>query len=305
MSMIIEKDRGTVVELKRFAVHDGDGIRTTVFLKGCPLKCVWCHNPESISPLPQLAFYHEKCTVCGRCVAACPRGAHTVKDGVHTVDREKCTACGACTAACRADALRVEGREMTVDEVMAAVLEDKMFYDTSGGGLTLSGGEPTVQAGFALALLKAAKAAGIHTALDTCGFARRGVLTELLPWVDVFLFDVKHITAEGHRRCTGQANDRILDNLRFLSDSGAAIEVRMPLVPTYNDDDATLHGIGNLLASVKVTKVKLLAYHAYARSKYDALGLPNTLPAVDRPTKEHMAACVAILRQYGLTVVTE
>ncbi len=303
--MIIEKGNGTVVDIKRFAVHDGDGIRTTVFLKGCPLQCVWCHNPESISPLSQLAYYRDKCVACGRCVGACPNRAHAVADGVHTLDRDKCVACGNCVTACHAGALEMEGKAMTVAQVMATVMADKLFYDTSGGGMTISGGEPTVQAGFTLALLKAAKAAGIHTALDTCGFVSQEILAQLLPWVDVFLFDIKHITDEGHRRCTGQPNARVLENLRFLSDNGAAIEIRMPLVPTYNDDEATLHGIGALLSGVHITKMKLLAYHAYARSKYAALDMPNTLPAVDRPTKEHMTACADILRGYGLTVITE
>lgn len=303
--MIIEKNSGTVTDIKRFAVHDGDGIRTTVFLKGCPLKCVWCHNPESISPKHQLSFYSGKCMLCGECVKVCPNGAHRIENGIHTLDRTKCTVCGKCAEYCLSSALKREGIEMTVDEVIKTVLEDKMFYETSGGGMTISGGEPTMQAGFTLSLLKAAKAESLNTALDTCGFASKEIYAELLPYVDTFLYDIKHITAEGHLKCTGQRNERIIDNLRFLSDAGTVIEIRTPLVPTYNDDEATLRGIGELLSVVKITKLKLLPYHSYAKSKYDALGMTNTLPEVEMPDKEYMLYCADILRGFGINVITE
>ena len=241
---------GIVTDFKRFAVHDGDGIRTTVFLKGCPLRCVWCHNPESISPKPELAFYAEKCTGCGECMRVCPNGAHifeaadTPDSYIHKLDRTKCAACGKCAEVCVSGALKLCGRRMSVDEVMKIVAEDRIFYETSGGGMTLSGGEPTLQPEFALALLRAAKADGISTALDTCGFAKREVYESLLPYTDIFLYDIKHITDEGHIRCTGRSNRLILENLRFLSDAGAKIEIRIPLVPGYNDDAETLDGIG-------------------------------------------------------------
>ncbi len=303
--MITEKNSGIVTDFKRFAVHDGDGIRTTVFLKGCPLKCVWCHNPESISAKPQLSFFRSKCTLCGECVKICPSGAHSIVDGVHTLDREKCVICGKCAEVCLAAALKPEGREMTVAEVIRVVAEDKLFYATGNGGMTLSGGEPTMQPGFTLALLKAAKSEGINTALDTCGFTTREIYADLLPYVDTFLFDVKHITEEGHLRCTAQPNGRILENLKFLSDSGARIEIRTPLVPGYNDDEATLRGIGELLSSVKITRMKLLPYHSYARSKYDALDLDDTMPDVERPSNESLESAAELLRSYGITVVTE
>ncbi len=299
---------GIVTDFKRFAVHDGDGIRTTVFLKGCPLKCVWCHNPESISPKPELAFYSEKCTGCGECMRVCPNGAHIFEAGdtpdsyIHKLDRTKCAACGKCAEVCPSDALKLCGRRMSVDEVMKIVAEDRIFYETSNGGMTLSGGEPTLQPEFALALLRAAKEDGISTALDTCGYTKREVYESLLPYTDIFLYDIKHITDEGHIRCTGRSNRLILDNLRFLSDAGAKIEIRIPLVPGYNDDAETLDGIGQLLSTVNITKAKLLPYHSYARSKYLSLGIPDTLPDVERPSSERLEAAAKLLRGYGANV---
>ena len=301
---------GIVTDFKKFAVHDGDGIRTTVFLKGCPLSCVWCHNPESIRRKPQLAFYAEKCTFCGECAKVCENGAQIIKSDLqnaplHIIDREKCVVCGKCAKVCLSGALKVFGREMSVDDVMKIVREDKIFYESSGGGMTLSGGEPTSQPGFSLALLMAAKAEGIDTALDTCGFAPREVYSELMPYVDKFLYDIKHIMPEGHRRCTGRDNRLILENLRFLSDSGARIEIRMPFVPGFNDDDETLNGIGKLFSGVRITKMKLLPYHSYAKSKYDALGMADTLPKVEPPEKASLEAAAGIFRGYGIDVVTE
>ena len=295
---------GTVTDFKRFAVHDGDGIRTTVFLKGCPLKCVWCHNPEGIGKQPQLAFFREKCVGCGKCTEVCPHGVHKLDNGVHTLDRDACAACGKCTETCYADALHLHGRTMTAGDVIDTVLEDEIFY-SNGGGMTLSGGEPTLQPAFTKALLILAKEHGINTALDTCGLAKREIYEDLLPYVDTFLYDVKHITEEGHIRCTGVSNRLILENLRFLSDAGARIEIRMPLVPTYNDDEETLRGIGRFLSGIHITKMRLLPYHNYARSKYESLDMENTLPDVPLPDKAHMQNCTAILREYGVPVMDQ
>lgn len=302
---ILPAKDGIVMDIKRFAVHDGDGIRTTVFLKGCPLRCRWCHNPEGLSVNPVLAFYNEKCVLCGECVKTCPTGAHSIDTttGKHTIDREKCVTCGKCADACLSDALKLCGKKMSVDEVLKIVLEDKIFYETSGGGMTLSGGEPTMQPSFALALLQAAKKENLATALDTCGFAKRETYEALMPFVDKFLFDVKHITREGHIRCTGVPNDLIIDNLRFLSDSGAAIEIRIPFVPGYNDDDATIDGIGKLLEPLNITRVKLLPYHGYARSKYDSLGMTYEMPEMDRPSTSVIEHAASLLRSHNLDVI--
>ncbi len=296
--------KGIVTDFKRFAIHDGDGIRTTVFLKGCPLRCVWCHNPESIAPRPQLAFYAEKCVGCGACVRACPQVAHKLENGVHTLDRNSCVSCGMCAEVCYAGALHLYGKEMTVEEVIRIVAEDKIFY-TNGGGMTLSGGEPTRQRDFALALLLAAKGEGINTALDTCGMTAWETFAAMLPYVDTFLYDVKHITEAGHLRCTGRSNWKILDNLRRLSGAGARVEIRMPLFPGHNDDTETLHGVGALLSGVRITKMRLLPYNDCAHSKYASLSLPDTMPKVPLPDRSHVESCAEILRGYGIKVITE
>lgn len=294
---------GTVTDFKRFAVHDGDGIRTTVFLKGCPLKCVWCHNPESLSMKPELALYQDKCTLCGECATVCPTGAHRFADRKHSLDRSVCSACGKCEQVCPGRALKLYGSRMSVSEVIRIVAEDRIFYESSGGGMTLSGGEPTLQPEFSLELLEAAKELGINTALDTCGFAPRETYEAMLPYTDTFLFDVKHCSDEGYLRCTGKSGRLIFDNLRFLSDSGARIEIRIPLVPGYNDDEATLRGIGRLLSEVRTTKIRLLPYHSYARAKYAALGLCDTLPCADSPDKSRLGAAAALLSEYKPNVI--
>lgn len=301
---MIEEISGIVTDFKRFAVHDGDGIRTTVFLKGCPLRCVWCHNPESLSMKPELAFYRDKCTACGECAKVCPMGAHSISDGQHILDRNACTACGKCEQVCPVRALKLYGRRMRVSEVIRTVAEDKLFYETSGGGMTLSGGEPTLQPEFSLNLLKTAKECGINTALDTCGFAPRETYAAVLPYTDTFLFDVKHCSDEGYLHCTGKPGKLIFDNLHYLSDSGAQIEIRIPLVPGYNDDEATLHGIGRLLSEIKTTRVRLLPYHSYARSKYAALDLHDTLPCADSPDQTKLASATALLRAYKPNIIS-
>ena len=293
---------GIVCDIKRFAVHDGDGIRTTVFLQGCPLSCIWCHNPECIPRQIKLLYYHEKCANCGDCVKGCPTGAHKVSADGHTIRRDACIHCGKCTEACTFDALRLSGHWMEAEAVIETVLEDKAFYETSGGGMTISGGEPTMQAEFTLELLRLAKAAGLNTAIDTCGLAPWETYEAMLSYVDAFLFDVKHMDSDAHKRLTGAPNERILANLRALAKAGARIDIRIPLVPGANDDTATLHGIGTLLAEIRPHKIKLLPYHDYARSKYAALGIPDTMPQTEPPTAAHMEACADIQRGFGLAI---
>lgn len=263
--------KALISDIKRFAVHDGDGIRTTVFFKGCPLKCVWCHNPESISFKPQTAFYENKCIGCGEC-----------KKEDFTVEN------------CLGDARVLYGREMTVDELLPILLEDKEFYETSGGGVTLSGGECLCQADFCAKLLKSIKEKGINTAVDTCGFVPKESIDKVLPYTDIFLYDIKAIDEDVHIKCTGQSNKLILENIMYIDALGKEVEVRIPYVPEYNSDQ--IEKIADFLSALKNIKaVKLLPYHNYAGSKYNALNLENTLPEI-LPTSEQIMKADAIIQ---------
>lgn len=295
---------GLLMDVKRFAVHDGPGVRTTLFLKGCPLRCLWCHNPEGISPRPETAYYAHKCINCGECARVCPSGAQRMDAGGHRFDREMCVACGACEGACLGEAMKLFGRTVTVGEAEAIALEDRAFYDHSGGGVTVSGGEPLLQADFVRALFARLKEQGVHTAADTCGNMPWTAFESVLPFTDLFLFDVKHIDSDAHRALTGAGNERILDNLRRLSDAGARIEIRMPLVPGANDGMDTLERIGALLGSLNVETMRVLPYHALARSKYAALGKPDTMPDVPSPDDGAIARAVTALRAHGVNAVS-
>lgn len=280
--------KAVISDMKRFAVHDGPGVRTTVFFKGCPLNCVWCHNPESIGFSPETAFYANKCRGCMACAAVCPQGAHTCENGVHVFQKTLCVGCGKCEESCLWEALKFYGEEVTVESLLPRLLEDRDFYETSGGGVTLSGGECLCQADFCAALLKELKENGIHTAVDTCGFVPQTALEKVMPYTDLFLYDIKAIDEEVHIRCTGQSNRRILENLQYLDACGKAVEIRIPYVPHYNDTQPK-----KIAAFLKplthITAVKVLPYHNFAGSKYAALQRENTLPPI-LPTEEEMAA---------------
>lgn len=270
--------KATIFEIKRFAVHDGDGIRTTVFFKGCPLSCVWCHNPEGISYRPQLACYKHKCINCGECIYACPNSAHKISKGGHSLDRNLCTACGKCASKCTSSALIFYGKEVTTDELLPLLLEDRDFYETSGGGVTLSGGECLIQADFCAELLQMLKTEGINTAVDTCGFVSKESIDKVLPYTDTFLYDIKAIDEDVHIKCTGKSNKVILENIKYIDSLDKSIEVRIPYVPDYNDNQ--INKIAEFLKKLKnVTKIRVLPYHNYAGSKYEALDIENRLPA--------------------------
>jgi len=290
-----------ISDLKRFAVHDGDGIRTTVFLKGCSLKCVWCHNPEGIGFKPQLAFYKDKCIDCGECVSLCPSGAHKIGEHGHSFDRSLCIGCGKCSEVCLGNALTFYGKKMTVDELLPLLLEDKEFYETSGGGVTVSGGECLCQADFCAELLKKLKENGIHTAVDTCGFVSQNTLGKVIPYTDIFLYDVKAVDEAVHIKCTGQPNRQILKNLKYIDSCNKPIEVRIPFVPEYNANE--IDKIGELLATLKnLTKVRVLPYHNYAGSKYKSLDMENTLPE-KLPDDESLKNAIETLKKYGIKEV--
>ncbi len=289
--------KANIVEIKRFAVHDGDGIRTTVFFKGCPLKCIWCHNPETISPKRQLAFYRHKCISCGKCAEVC--GCHTFSENMHTVDNKKCIVCGKCTKICPQSALEIFGTEMSTDDICSVLLKDRDFYAESGGGITLSGGECLLQSEACFEILKTMKQNGINTAVDTCGFVPKSAIDKVMPYTDTFLYDIKAIDEDVHIKCTGQSNKIILDNLIYLDSCGAKSEIRIPFVPSYNA--AQIKKIAAFLSMLKnIVRVRVLPYHNYARSKYDALNTENTLPPL-LPTDEEINKAEYALSLYGLS----
>lgn len=265
---------GTVFDIQHFCVDDGPGIRTTVFLKGCPLRCAWCHNPEGLSVTPQMFFHTDKCVLCGRCVAVCDRGGHSIVEDKHVFARENCIRCGACVAACPAEALRITGKDMTVDEVLADVLSDKPFYETSGGGLTLSGGEPLSQGKFACALLKAAKDAGLNTCVETSGFCSEDTLEEAAAYTDLFLLDVKETDDARHKQFTGVDREKILRNARRLASLQKPIILRCPVIPGCNDREEHFRQIAALAADLgTVREIHLEPYHPFGVDKYESLGL--------------------------------
>lgn len=266
--------KAIVFDIQKFSIHDGPGIRTTVFLKGCPLRCVWCHNPESWRPEPELLFTAARCTGCRRCAEVCPAGVHAfTADGRHELDRAACVRCGKCVEQCPAEALELCGRSLTVEEVMAEVRKDRVFYENSGGGMTLSGGEPMMRPEFTFALLNAAKKEGIRTALESCGFAPQEEFERILPVTDLFLFDIKTMDEAKHLRLTGRDNRLILSNLEFLSGAGAEIVLRCPLVPGLNDTPGELARIGELAERLPaVREVQVEPYHPLGVSKSERLG---------------------------------
>lgn len=291
---------GKFVGIKRFAVHDGDGIRTTVFLKGCPLRCVWCHNPESVCYESEIAFFKNLCVSCASCVSACPVGAVQMTDGVPVWDRSRCIRCGACASVCSFGACVRYGEVVDAATLAERLAEDRAFFETSGGGVTISGGECLTQPVFVMELLKELKHRGISVNIDTCGFVSWDSIEQTLPYTDVYLYDVKAIDSQVHRRCTGQDNALILENLKRLSESGAKIEIRYPLVKGWNDGE--VEAIGEFLRDLQgIVRVRVLPYHDFARSRYGALGKEDTMPETKVEAAD-VEAAAKILRRYGLSV---
>lgn len=282
--------RAPVFNRVRSSFVDGYGIRTTVFLKGCPLRCIWCCNPEGQSFLPELRVIYEDCSGCGECVEACAAGALRMDGGALCVDRAKCNACGACIGRCTAGALEIFGQMCTVDEVFDYVRRDKRYYDASGGGVTIGGGEASCYPEFCLALIEKCHAAGIRAAIDTCGYTVSPRSLDALKAADLLLFDLKGIDPVLHEKNTGVRNERILENLRTLSAMGKPIIIRIPVITGYNDSDAELDGMIALLRECRsVERVDLIPVHEFGKVKYRQIGLPYTLHAAPVPPERQQA----------------
>lgn len=290
-----------VFNIQSFCIHDGPGIRSTVFLKGCPLRCLWCANPESQRREPELLTYPAKCSRCGACAEACPQGAVSpVSGAMPRTDRAKCTGCGACAAVCPAGARELSGREMTVSEVLEAVEGDRLFYADSGGGVTLSGGEPLVHPEFCAALLQALRAEGLHTAVESCSYAPREAIDRVYAHTDLALLDVKHMNSAVHRRLTGVPNEPILENIRHIRlDLGVPVILRLPTVPGYNDGEENIAAAADFARSLGAA-LHLLPYHRMGLGKLDSLDRDRG-PEIPLPEDERMEALRRLAESRGIS----
>ncbi len=280
-----------VTNIQGYSIHDGPGIRTVVFLKGCSLECQWCSNPECISPHPEVGFIKTLCTKCGKCAEVCPEGALVYKEGkLPYIDRKQCTGCGICSSVCSYQALVLYGKPMNAEEVSDTVNRDKMFYQASGGGVTISGGEPLLQSQFACDLFEKCHQADIHTCMETSGCASESALRQVLPYTDYVLYDLKHLNSEEHRQYTGNPNGLILSNAKIVAASGVETLFRMPLIPGINDDSQNikettefLHGLGN-----NNLRIELMPYHRLGKGKYEALDRQYLLSGFLSPEPEYL-----------------
>lgn len=294
---------GLIFDIQRFSVHDGPGIRTTVFLKGCPLSCLWCQNPESISRRPEITYIASKCIQCDKCLDVCPEGAIRSANGAKELLRQACTLCGDCLDVCYAEALNIFGRWLTVPELMEIVELDREFYMRSGGGVTFSGGEPAAQPDFLRAACREAQARRLHTTIDTSGYVGWDTFRSILSHVDLVLYDLKHMDSAVHRRLTGVPNELILENLQRLAQIGHPVHVRVPLIPGYNDSEENVRATAAFVATLpNVKSLDILPYHRLGEPKWKQLDVSYELEDVMPPDREHVYRLAEIAGRYDVLI---
>ena len=295
--------RGIVTNIQRFSIHDGPGIRTTVFLKGCNLRCFWCHNPETLKPKAELQIFPDRCIGCGVCFDRCPQGAHVAANGSRLFRRELCVACGTCVETCYAQSLVLVGESKTVEEVVEEVLRDRPFYERSDGGVTLSGGEPLLQLAFSRAILARCKEENLHTAIETAANFPWERVEAILPVTDLVMMDIKLMDADKHRAATGVSNERILDSAQRLGQSGKPLIVRTPVVPGVNDQEDEIAAIAAFVATLpNLLYYELLPFHPMARGKYESLDMDYRAQGLKSPSKERMEALADVARRVDIEV---
>jgi pyruvate formate lyase activating enzyme len=297
--------KGTIFDIKKYAIHDGPGIRTTVFFKGCPLRCRWCHNPEGQSSRPEMFVRSSRCLKeCSECLSVCELKAISRTEMSPVIDRERCNSCGKCAEVCPAEAIEVVGRQMSVQEVMAEVEKDMIFHDESGGGVTFSGGEPLLQPVFLSTLLEKSKEKDIHKTVDTSGYASFEILEEISKNVDLFLYDLKMMDEKKHKEYTGKSNKVILENLKKLLKKAKKVVVRIPLIPGINDDEKNIQETAEFVCSLKrVQQISLLPYHNLGEGKYKRLER-SYIQNVPLPSKELLEKVKKKLTDYGFDIRT-
>lgn len=291
---------GIVFDIQRFSLHDGPGIRTIVFLKGCPLHCLWCSNPESQKFSQEIMFNAQKCIDCGTCIDVCPRDAVSENNQTYRIQTELCDLCGRCCEECPTQALKWSGRRFSVSAVLAEIEKDRAFYESSGGGVTASGGEPLRQPVFLKELLAACRSRGIHTAVETCGFVKWSCFQDILDVTDLFLYDLKHLDPTAHEKMTGCDNRLILENIEKLSRTGANIIVRMPMIPGLNDSEKNINATAKFMTTLGIHEIHLLPYHNYGESKYTMLGKDYSLKRMDAATDQDLEMSKRLFEAHGL-----